>query len=219
MRKKRENKMSDEIKIIERQVHRAILYEDGLTDIGWGFIFLAIGIIPALQDFGHSPYWGFLLFLAPSLLHYFGRKLITVPRLGFIKFNLNWRLKQKRLRIFLIIIAVLTAVFVLLTYYQLLPEAGDLFGPHTFMVYIGLGVLCLLSIIAFITDFTRLYFYALLIGVGLPLGEFLNTLTGRHWGELLFFGAASLVVFAVGLILLLRFLMKYPKPNSEILHE
>jgi hypothetical protein len=209
----------DDLKTIERKVHRSVLYEDGLTDIGWGFIFMAIGIIPCLEGFGHSPYWGFLLFLAPPLLHYFGKKYITVPRLGLIKFNSDWKTKRKRITIFLSVTAILTAILVILTHFGMFPPSGNSLGEQTTMIYIGLGVMCLLFIIASLIDFNRLYIYAILVGVGLPLGNYLNTQTGEHWGELILFGAISILTFIAGSIIFLRFLIKYPKSNPEIAHE
>jgi|WetSurMetagenome_2_1015567.scaffolds.fasta_scaffold155764_3 hypothetical protein len=207
------------LKEIERTVHRSVLYEDGLTDIGWGFIFLAIGIIPTLEGLGYSPYWGFLLFLAPQLLHHFGKKYITAPRLGLIKFNPDWKSKRKKVTIFLAVTATITGILVILTHYRMFPSTGDFFGEHTVMIYIGLGVMSLLFIIAYLIDFNRLYIYAVLIGVGLPLGNYLNSYTGKHWGELLLFGVISLLVFIVGSIIFRRFLIKYQKSNPEITHE
>jgi len=88
-------------------------FEDGLWDVFFGALFL-IGGIRSLTD----NVWYTLLLLVPVLMLPIGKKLITIPRLGHVKFGPARKLRQSK-AIAVLVISVLATLALLL-----LPHSG-----------------------------------------------------------------------------------------------
>ena len=83
---------------------------------------------------------------------------------------------------------------------------------------IGLIFLIFCSLVAYFLDFTRLYFYGLLLGVSPLVGEWLYT----HWkvshhGYPVTFGITTALIFLTGLVIFIRVLRQNPRVNEAAL--
>lgn len=171
-------------------------FQDGLWDMWLGLMFLGGG----LRSLTGNLWWS-LLVAAGVLLLILGKRWITVPRLGAIKFS-PWReARQMWLRIIIVAAVVLTAVLVFWGLSAGWPFVGWLFV---------LLVPAIFLLMAYLMDFPRLAGYAVLIAAMMAITE-------RYGDPLGAYAQIALGAFAllVGLGYFLRFLRRYPRPTGE----
>jgi hypothetical protein len=185
-----------DLKAIERKAW-ASYFEDGLLDIFLGAMLL-IGGIRSITDYA----WYTLLIVPLILVLPLGKKLITTPRLGHVKFGPARKLKQTK------VIAVLT-ISVLATFALLmLPKSGFALPAKMLISPIMAGwIAVVFGIIAYYLDFTRLFTYGLLFAIS----EVLSGLFGVYIGAMAQ-TISGIAVLLIGLFVLTRFLRKYPQP-------
>ena len=176
-------------------------HRDGLVEAYLGLLLLA-GFVGSL-----TPNWrliGPILQLSAVAVFFVAKRLITVPRMGLVKFGPARKAKRKKTAAVMSIIFLLTAALVIMT---LTGQVGWIRENHTaFSLLLGLGVWFVFTVIAYWGDFRRLY----------PIGfAFAAAIT---WSELtndpipfLVVGSSLLIV---GLVQLVLFLRRYP-----LLHE
>jgi hypothetical protein len=190
--------MTEEInlKAIERKAWGSY-FEDGLLDIFLGAMLL-IGGIRSVTD----SVWYTLLILPLILVLPLGKRLITTPRLGHVKFGSARNLKQAK------VIAVLT-ISVLATFALLmLPKSGFALPAKMLISPIMAGwIAVVFGIIAYYLDFRRLFAYGLLFA----MSEVLSGLFGVYIGAMTQ-TVSGIAVLLIGLFVLARFLRKYPQP-------
>jgi hypothetical protein len=182
---------------------------DGIWDIMGGLIFVALGLLIASD-------MGFLMGVLPVTaipVTLAIRKAVTAPRLGYAKFSPLRELKEKKniaaLSILLTVIAILgLVVFMAYTgraeWQNWVRSLGAV--PFGAVVSIVLGVAGLLF------GLKRFLAYAVLI---------LATFIAAHLLSLrlpVCFILPGAVFFVVGLIMLILFLRKFPKPPKEAAH-
>ncbi len=189
-----------DLKALERKVYLSFS-EDGYYDIIAGFVITAIGfqelflksIIPII-----------IIIMVPFLI--LGKRRVTYSRMGHVKFGLkrNRTVFTWRITVFLLLIACVIATM----FGWLVPGNG---APAfykwfwTNLLFVG-GVLVAFGVLiaAIVTGIKRFYAYAvlawLIYGIGFGFG--LPT-----WTYILCMG---LIVLVCGIVLLIRFLTKYP---------
>jgi hypothetical protein len=208
------------LKEIERRSYRST-FQDGFWDIFLGLIMIGIGLSPLLADIGLTRPWNiFMLVLPPALIFWAGKKYVTVPRLGYVKFSLKRKENKKKMILVSSIFIVITFVLVLLTLIRTFKPGwviipGRYFGPLliSFLVF-GIP----LSFIAYFLDFPRLYVIAVLFSVSWPLAELLTDITGAPLDGILSFGVSGSIVLMNGLIIFRRFVRDYPKRTGEVIN-
>ena len=174
-------------------------FQDGLWDIVIASMMLTMAIRTLTDNV-----WLTLGMFSGVVILVIGKRFITVPRLGHVKFSQFRMMRQTKL-VASIAIAV-TATFGLL----LLINMGWEFSKV--ITSLGMAVFLALSfgLIAYFLDFPRLFIYGLMFAI--------NEIIWGHFGEptgpyvILIFGS---VVLIVGLVLLVSFLRKYPLPSEE----
>jgi len=188
------------LKEVERKAFRS-MYQDGLWDITWGIWLFAWAFIPLLESWGVSRYWGYPILLLPVLIIWLGKQHITVPRIGSAKFGAERR--QRRQRLFMVVAFFLCLMWVLA---MVITWTG---------LAMGLAVTLLLAAVAYLMDFQRMYIYAVLMGVGIPVARSLDRFVGDPLNNVIVFGIPSAIIITYGLILLVKFIVHYPKVNAE----
>ena len=193
-------KESINLKEIRRQV---VLYyaEDGLADIAIGTVILGFGLLLLLD----LPALVGLLGLAGILVWYGGKKALVIPRVGSIQ---PGRELKQRFQGFFINLALIGVGFLVLI--LLSRRAGSLelssYSLAIFGLVVGLGI----SSLGLLLDAGRFYAYGLLVFLALAGGEFLGrSVSGFDPFLAAVIGAGSLIILA-GVIVLARFLGKYP---------
>jgi hypothetical protein len=206
-----------DLKDLERKAWTSF-FQDGLMDIYLGLLLFILALVSTVLQ-GMSSAWlrytiYFALIGAAFLAFWAGRRYITIPRLGRVKFGPERRRKRTRL-------AVVMSMFVLLNVLLIFLTVAAKNNPHTwgrFMpselalnLFIGVYVGAAMAIIAYYKDFQRGYYIALVFALTFAGVEFLDN-PAVFW-------IGGGLVFIPGLVLLVRFLRQHPIPPSEVMHD
>ena len=193
-------------------------FQDGLWDIYFGLLIMGIGFSWLGGFFGLPETLDVLLTLfswdiGVLLVFFVGKKYVTRPRMGFVKFG---QIRKKRNKILGLFIGLMV-VFTLITFIFTILGAFQLQLPG-FMVMLLIGLLFItlpFSIVAYFLQLKRLYIYALLGGFGLFTSELLVPIIGAPYHDIITFGGIGLVISITGLTIFLKFLQKYPLKKEE----
>jgi hypothetical protein len=186
------------LKQIERKAYTSY-HQDGIIDI-----LIAVFILSFAALIITDMIWLGWMFFLPSILIYGAlKKVITVPRIGFVKFS------QHRTKIIItlaVILGVLGNVLGLITFIQV--ESGSmpvwlLFAIENYMLAIGISVAVLFSIIGFAFRVRRMYAYGLLTLLMFVSGHFIYYPLQYY---LLLLGTLTLLS---GSAMLIRFVRRY----------
>jgi hypothetical protein len=195
-----------DLKQLERKIYTTY-HEDGLADIVLGVFIIALGL-------GFAPGLNVLaqVWLAPLiLLMLAAKKRITIPRLGYVKFGIE---RQKRIQTNLLLAAVAGVVSLLagIAAYLVLTgspsQATDILRDLKAIPF-GAMLALLIMVVGLSFQLQRFWLYA-----GLVLGTFVVARwfdDSLHW----FVMAVGGVILVAGLVLLVRFLRRYPLPAGR----
>jgi hypothetical protein len=210
------------LKEIERKAFRST-HQDGLWDIYFGLVVMAMSIFMYHPAGGYTPLnpvLAVLITFTAYLLFMAGKKFITLPRMGQVKFGPMRKRKMTTLAIVLGVIVLLQVVLLGLTAFGWLnPEAAD--NLNSFLTSRDLMDAAVASIaaliigvsftaIAFFNDFPRGYYIAAMSSLAVFLMIYLNQPVYP-----ILIGA---LIMLPGIVLLVRFLQKYPLPE-EVSHD
>jgi len=169
-------------------------FQDGLWDIYFGLLIMGMGFSWLGGFFGLPETLNVLVTvmgwdIGVLLVFFLGKKYITRPRMGLVKFGQIRKKRNKLLGLFIglmVVFTLITFIFTLLGMFQLqLPG---------FMVMLLIGLLFItlpFSIIAYFLQLKRLYLYAILGGFGLFISELLVPIIGAPYHDIITFGAVS----------------------------
>lgn len=195
------NNINKDLKQMEKNTWQT-QFIDGSADIG-------IGILIAVATFfrfnPQISFWHWFWMLLPIPFVFLIKKYITTPRLGTVKFSKE-RIRKDRLAVLImsiILAALFGVIFLLLGVYKAWLEAI----PYK-IVFVATGLFIVWSAVAYFRDFPRLYLYGFLAAISIiftgantqhnPMGVFTWSLT-------------SVVMVVIGIVLLVKFIKKYPK--------
>lgn len=195
------------LKEIERRAYRST-FEDGLYDLGFGFVFLILGWLPVLELTEIPRYYGYLLFLIPAALIPIGKRCITVPRLGSVAFGPERKHRRK-----LVMVAVGVVLILMLPLVLMLLAQGGFGGRGWMTLAIIAAPLVGLAMVA--VDFPRFYLYVALLLAAVVQTEFLLPLLGSPLNGILSFGLPGIAIFLFGGSLLVRFISVHPVQTAE----
>jgi hypothetical protein len=190
-------------------------YEDGLWDIYFGFLIFGFALVFIADYLGIPEPFGLMLILSswymiPILLLMLGKKYITQKRIGYAKFGARRKRTKKRLMYFLlanVVISTIFAIFTPLGIFGLLPIEGILVPLFIGLVFIAFP----LCILAFFLEFTRLYIYAIVYGLGFTFSELFYPFVGTPLDLFFSFGVPGFIIALIGVNYFIIFLRNYPK--------
>lgn len=204
-----------DLKQLERKVWTSF-FEDGIWDIYLGILLMAIAVGALLADVGvpestQMIVYGCLIATAWLFL-WAGKRFITIPRVGRVRFGPKGKSRKRKASIIFaisVLVGLVVFVIVMLSIKGSLSRAlpMDLFLPA---VWIG-NMLIVFSLAAYFLRFRRLYLIGVMFAVGVPLDIVLRELTHLDL-SFIAFGLPASVVLVMGGIVLFRFLRKYPRP-------
>jgi len=191
------------LKEIERKAWTSY-FEDGLWDVFLGAMLL-IGGIRSLTD----NVWYTLLVLSLVPVVPLGKKLITIPRLGYVKFGPGRKLKLGKAKAALVISVL--AVFALFLLPVLFTHSGLPLPGIPVSPIMAAWIAVFFGVLAYYLDFKRLYAYGLLYGMseviwgqfGKPVGSVAQTIMG-------------IAILVIGLVVFVRFLQRFPLPPKGV---
>jgi hypothetical protein len=202
---------------IEKKAYRAF-FKDGTMDMFFGLFLTGAGLnVLRLQlgkDTSNMITIAILLLIPVYIL---ARIFITMPRVGYVKFG-KGRKKRKLLGLLVAILA--QVVFGILFWTAVsghveIPLFNKLINPLTEFIFIVL----IFSLLAYLIDYNRFYLIGLAAGTGLFLADLLSNKTASILTATLPFGLAGIFLSVFGLILFVRFLKEYPKPDLTLYDE
>jgi hypothetical protein len=207
-----------DLKEIERKAFRST-YEDGLRDIYFGLIVICMSIFIYRPASGYSPMNIILALLAMSVaysLFWAGKKYITLPRMGQVRFGDIRRKKKTTMVIFLSFVVLVQLIILgLTTLGWLIPEVGarvsgflksqDLMDLTVALIG-SLFVVSGMTLTVYFSDFPRGYFIAAMMALAVFLMIYLNQPVYP-----ILIGALMIIP---GAVLFFRFLKKYPLPGE-----
>lgn len=177
-------------------------HNDGLWEILLGLMLLPLG----LRGLTDQLAWYAALPAGP-VLFLMAKKHITVPRMGLVRFGPTRRRKRKMIAV----IVTLSVLATLALWAAATSGAPWVYGKGVFIsLGVGLWVFVLFSLMAHWMDFPRLYVIGLVLASAHATTEFLNSAIP--------FIAGACGILLAGLVLLRRFLRRYPLPREAALH-
>lgn len=202
------------LKELERKTFRST-YQDGLWDIYFGLIVICMSFFFYRPATGYSPL-NILLMLASMVIAYLlfwvGKKFITLPRMGQVKFGEKRARRKKTMMLILGVVVFIQAAFLVI---QLVgwknPEFGaklnaflqeknvmDLAVATVGSLFVGPSII----LIAYFMDFSRGYFIAVMMALAVFLAIYLN--------QPIYPIIIGISIAVPGVVLFLRFMQKYP---------
>ena len=202
------------LKEIERNAFRST-HQDGLWDMYFGLVVMAMSIFMYHPAGGYTPLnpvMAVLIISAAGSLFMVGKKCITLPRMGQVKFGPMRKRKGITLAIVLGVLVLLQVVLLGFTAFGWLnPEAtgriNDFLTSRDLMDVAVATIAALIvggsfTLIAFFNDFTRGYYIALMASLATFLMVYLN--------QPLYPILLGALILLPGLVLFVRFLRDYP---------
>jgi hypothetical protein len=206
---------------IEKKAYRST-FQDGLWDIFLGSQLLILSVSALLSNMGLTKklHMGLLILLQVLVVLAFtiGKRRITIPRMGFVKFGPKRKRKIKKSRVILLISVVAGVVVFLVAsaFIQSNPAGRSkllLLAPVAWVI----NSVVIFSLLAYYMDFTRLYLYGVLFALPVPVGIAIKQFTDQNLNHVVF-AVPGIAMLIVGTVLLVRFLRDYPISGQEVLN-
>jgi hypothetical protein len=193
-------------------------FQDGLLDIFLGLLLFAMFSELLLSAIGIS--WGYIvpeptgnlsvsqvvLSVLALLVLFAGKRLVTAPRMGVVRFGPRRKARLWKIGMML----ATTAVVGLLFAWEIVPSGLSVGIPLPLLAWIMVSVLGF-GLAAYLLDLNRMYLYAALFATS-PVSFVLLKQAGCTTVGLSVVAVSAAIMIAVGTVLLLRFLRKYPRP-------
>ncbi|MFW9939518.1 MAG: hypothetical protein ACFFFT_00660 [Candidatus Thorarchaeota archaeon] len=201
-----------DLKDLEKRAWRST-FQDGLWDIYMGLLFMGLGIYTIRQDNIFIAMVILILWVFGSfLVFYLGKRMITIPRMGFVKFGETRKSKKIKLSIFLSIMVLINIIFLFLRLF------GLNINLNSFITMLSIGILFItlpICIVAYFLEFERLYAIAIMGGLCFPISELLRPIVGFPLNSILSFCIIGCVIVIWGFFYFIRFLKEYPLPKDD----
>jgi hypothetical protein len=206
------------LKEIEKKAYR-FTFQDEIYDIMFGVLLVSFALAPILREVIGLGYILFLVIPAPLILT-LGKRYISVPRIGIVKFGLNRQVAHKKLVIISVILVIITLILLMMTITKTFPGTlGTMLDGYAVPLIIGISTIIGMGVFAYIKDFPHLWIYGLIIGLSIPVAEVLYKTIGTPLNGIIAFGVPGIVILIYGSLILFRFLHKYPLPKEEMSNE
>jgi len=210
------------LKEIERKAYRST-FQDGIWDIFLGSLLLILAVGALLSNIGVPEGRNMIILVVLQVLVLLafiaGKKCITVPRMGFVKFGPKRKRKIRKSRI--ILLGSVLAGAVVFVAAALVIRSYPVGRPKLLLLLPAAWVansVIVFSLLAYYLDCTRLYAYGLLFALPVPVDIVVKEFVGVNLSPIAF-AIPAIVMLVVGTMLLVRFLRDYPFPAKEVLND
>lgn len=201
------------LKEIERKVFTST-FQDGVWDIVLGLWLLTMGIAPLLEKvIPLSDWWIMILGLPVMLVLWSGKKFITIPRMGLVKFGPN------RKSLLSLILTILSVTLFLSLFLGVLFATNRI--PSELATGISMPVIVWMvlfivgfSAAAYFLNLNRLYAYGVLFAVTLPVRIILKQIPDLRGISLCAYFVSASIILLIGTTILIRFLRDHPIPTE-----
>jgi len=206
-----------DLKAIEKNILKSA-HQHGFFDMLIGFVVTGMAFGPFFRESLPSPYkyflWPLILVIIAELLLLIIIKYVIQPRTGIVKPGPS--LKSKRKKLFIVIFIQ----FVIQLFFLLLLVIGRGSGIQVegilFILIIGLFIIPIFSILAYLMKYPRLYLIVMLIWMAIFINELFYDPVDYRIRWLLSYGTMGGLIFLMGLVIFIKFLKKYPLKKEEV---
>lgn len=206
-----------DLKQLERRAFTST-FQDGLWDLFIAVMALGFAVTPSINRVMRSDFWSSASLLPVNLLVlvgvFLGKRYLTAPRLGSIKYAPARIRKMTRLGWLALILLTLAALIGLMASKGLLDRR-----IYQGVFALGLVLLVGFGVMGLVLGVIRFVFYGILLSAALVGGE---TLWYLGWppaafahGWPLTFGIAGTIILVTGLAYLILFIRRNPHLNEE----
>jgi hypothetical protein len=207
---------SIDLKELERKAYRAT-YQDGFLDITLGLFLIGSAVAGLFQD--NKPVRltiTVLIVLIPLTIFLLGKKKITLPRIGIVRFGAERKARKKKIAVIILTAVILSSLMALTAMTHNMPFfLVELLKGYGSAVAFGLLAFTMFLFGGYYNDIPRLYLYGLLFGGSLFLSECYYNKVGIGIHSSVWFGVSGFIILIIGVSLLARFLRQYPLPSEE----
>lgn len=207
-----------DLKKLERKVWTSF-FEDGIWDIYLGMLLAAMAFGALLTDVGvrestQMIVYGILLGAAVLFL-WAGKHCITLPRIGRVRFGPKGKSRLGKATILMTISALVGLVAFVIAWLSARGSLSRSLSMDLLLPGIWVGnMLIVFSLAAYFLHFNRLYLVGALFAIAVPLDIILRELTHRDL-TVVAFGVPAMIILTMGIVVLTRFLRKYPRDMEE----
>jgi len=194
------------LKEIERKAYTSY-HQDGVIDITIAVVILLFSVMMLGDIYLLGSIGGISGILAVSLYAGF-KKLVTVPRIGYVKFPQQ---RAQRMVAIAVALGTLSALMGLVAVLQTMSQGTPewlVFLIENYMLTIGTAVAALFLLAGYAFKTKRIYAYALLTLVLFVAGHFI------YFPLYYYLTALGIILLACGLFLMIRFVSRYPKTTE-----
>jgi len=210
------------IKEAEQKAWRSV-FQDGLWDIFLGMVLLSMGTVNLLDNLTLAKTWYYTIIIGiyavSCLVLWAGKRFITLPRLGRVKFGAAGKTRRFKTQLLLSASVVFGLIvwFLASNYYKTGSSLNLTMGLLFPMAYV-LNVLLVFGLGAYTLDYPRLYIIAVLFAVPIPL-QILSRRFEVLKPAFYSFAIPAGIIVVMGIACLIRFLRNYPIPSEPTLNE
>jgi membrane-bound ClpP family serine protease len=145
-----------------------------------------------------------------------GKKKITVPRIGIVKFGPERKARKKKIAVIILLAVILSSTLALMAMTHNMPFfLADLLKGYGSAVAFGLLAFTMFLFGGYYNDIPRLYLYGFLFGASLFLSECYYNRVGFEIHSSVWFGVSGLIILIIGISLLVKFTRDYLPPNRR----
>ena len=133
-----------------------------------------------------------------------------------MKFGAERRAKKRKVAVIILLAVILSSILALTAMTNSMPLfLVELLKGYGSAVAFGLLAFTMFLFGGYYNDIPRLYLYGFLFGGSLFLSECFYNHVGFQVHSSVWFGISGLIMLAIGIGLLLKFLRSYPLPSEE----
>lgn len=204
-----------DLKALEKKAWRSV-FQDGLWDIFLGLLLMAFALSAWLdrQALSESTRMGIYIGaeIVAMVVLFAGKRFITIPRMGMVKFGAE-RQKRRNIVRLLLFISVLVGLAMWLLTSSLMNEEGSvLAGKWFFPLVWMLNMLMVFGLGAYFLEYERLYIIGFLYALAIPLDAVIKSVAKVDL-DIYIFLTGGLIILVMGIAYLVRFMRDY-KPVS-----
>ena len=193
------------LKEIERKAYTSY-HQDGILEIAIASTILIFAVVML----GDMPWMGGIAGILAVSVYASMKKLVTIPRIGYVKFPKQRTQKIVALTLVLGIASMVAGLFAFMQTTSSGTPDWLLFLIDNYMLTIGVAVAVLFLLGGYALKTKRIYVYALLTLVMFVGGHFLS------FPLYYYLTVLGIIILGSGLAMMIRFVNKYPKATETM---
>jgi len=200
-----------DLKVLEKRAWRSV-FQDGLWDIFLGLLLMAFGLSAWLDRLMLSESMRMGIYIGAEVIAiavlFAGKRFITIPRMGMVKFGAERRKRRNIVRLLLFISVLVGLVMWLLSSSLMNTEGGVLSGKWFFPMVWVLNMLMVFGLGAYFLEYERLYTIGFLYAMVIPLDAVIKSVVKVDL-DIYIFLTGGLIILIMGITYLVRFMRDY----------